>query len=102
VRKVKKNVFGDGMKRHPKLISWDYIEITWKDCTFDQSGWNDMEQIDFEHHTEYSKGFISVGLFVKEDADNVYISHTTNTVKDAILGFLSIPKGAIMSIRKLK
>lgn len=61
-----------------------------------------MEEIDFEHHTEYSKGFVTVGLFVREDKDNIYISHTTNTVKDAILGFLSIPKGAIRVIRKLK
>jgi hypothetical protein len=90
------------MKKIPKLIPWDYVEIEWKDSTFDQAGWSDLEDIDFELHTEFSKGYISVGLFVREDNDNIYISHTTNTIKDAILGFLSIPKGAITKIRKLK
>lgn len=88
--------------KKPKLTSWDYVEIEWSDCTFRQDGWEDLDVLDFEEQSAYSKGFITVGLFVKQDRDNVYVSHTTNTVKSAILGFLSIPKGAIMSIRKLK
>ncbi len=89
------------MKR-PKLTTWDYVEIEWSDCTFRQDGWEDLERLDFEEQSAYSKGFISVGLFVRQDKDNIYISHTTNTVQDSVLGFLSIPKGAIQKIRKLK
>jgi len=88
--------------KKPKLVTWDYIEIEWKDCTFSQQGWEDLDEVDFDEHRRFSKGFITVGLFVKEDNDNIYISHTTNTVKDSVLGFLSIPKGAITKIRKLK
>lgn len=90
------------MKRIPKLTTWDYIEIEWKDCTFSQKGWEDLDDIDFEEHKSFSVGFISVGLFVKQDDSNIYISHTTNTVKDSALGFLSIPKGAITKIKKLR
>jgi len=88
--------------KRPKLTTWDYVEIEWSDCTFRQDGWEDLERLDFEEQSAYSKGFISVGLFVRQDKDNIYISHTTNTVQDSVLGFLSIPKGAIQKIRKLK
>jgi hypothetical protein len=88
--------------KKPKLVTWDYVEIEWSDCTFRQEGWEDLEDLDFDEQSRYSKGFITVGLFVKEDNDNIYISHTTNTVKDSVLGFLSIPKGAITKVRKLR
>jgi hypothetical protein len=60
--------------KKPKLNIWDYIEIEWSDCTFRQEGWEMLDQLDFEEQSSYSKGFISVGLFVREDADNIYIS----------------------------
>jgi hypothetical protein len=85
----------------PKLQAWDYVEIEWSDCTFRQEGWEDLDVLDFEEQSAYSKGFITVGLFVKQDRYNLYVSHTTNTVKSAILGFLSIPKGAITKVTKI-
>jgi hypothetical protein len=88
-------------RKYPKLTSWDYIEIEWSDCTFRQDGWEIVDSLDFEEQLAYSKGFITVGLFIRQDKDNIYISHTTNTCQDSVLGFLSIPKGSITKIRKL-
>lgn len=85
-----------------KLTTWDYIEVEWMDCTFRQDGWEDLSQLDFQEQSTYSKGFITVGLFVRQDKDNFYITHTTNVAQNAILGFLSIPKGAVIKITKLR
>lgn len=90
------------MKRLPKLTAWDYLEVEWKDCTFRQEGWEFLDDVDFDEQKRYSEGFITVGLFIRQDRNNIYLSHTTNVCQDSVLGFVSIPKGAITHIKKLK
>jgi hypothetical protein len=84
-----------------KLKKWDYILVEWNDSARSFVGWSALDEFDFETHKERGMGCISVGVFLKYDEDNLYITQTYHRLQDEILGVLSIPKKAILKISRL-
>lgn len=81
---------------------WDAIEIEWVDALHTLfEGWTEQKDIDFDDLRKESKSFISRGTFLRQDDLNVYICQTHSYTDKQVLGGMAIPKGTVLSIKKL-
>lgn len=76
----------------------DVLIVRWLDAKLDAE-WLSPEEI---AKRPEDVDCISVGFFIREDEEFVYISPSIGTTKKSTRDRYSIPKGVIKSIQKLK
>jgi hypothetical protein len=84
------------------IHKWDAVEIEWVDALHSVTdGWTDQNEIDFKELRAQSKSIITRGSFLRQDDLNVYVCLTYSKMGKQVLMGMAIPKGTILSMKKL-
>ncbi len=84
------------------IHKWDAVEIEWVDALHSIiDGWTDQKDVDFKELRKESKAIITRGTFLKQDDLNIYVCLTYSKIGKQVLMGMAIPKGTILSMKKL-
>jgi len=87
------------MIKFPKLQKWQMVEIHWDDSVH-TNGWKHEEDVDFD---DVFLQHLSIGYFVNSSKRAITICQNRSDQGDTnIDAIMSIPKGCIRKLRKLK
>jgi hypothetical protein len=84
-----------------KLKQFDLLKIDWVDSLSDESGWTSLENYDYD---DLYLNLIhqSVGYLIRESNKAITVAHSIRGNKTFMLGVITIPKGCIKRITKIK
>lgn len=90
------------MKKYKsKFKQFDLLEIDWADSLSDESGWESLENYDYDDL--YSNiAHKSAGYLIRESQEAITLAHSIRNNKTFMLGVITIPKGCIKKIIKIK
>ena len=83
-----------------KLKKFDLLLIEWQDACSKDLGWINLE--DYNPTEMKAEGLaITVGYLIEEDKESIHLVHTIGKAKDCGILYMMIPKGCILSIKKI-
>jgi len=84
-----------------KLKIGDPYNIKWQDAQTEE-GWSDLSEFKAIHKDGTDAFCISLGFLMAEGKNTIVLGQSTTPLKDDFCNYIEIPKGMIISIRKLK
>jgi hypothetical protein len=90
------------LKLLEKLKPFDKIELSWLDSVSDRTGWEVLEEYDFDNHRE-AMNYISSGYFLKVHGDALFMCQSVRLDEGCnhIGGIMSFPIQIITNIRRI-
>ena len=84
-----------------RFKQFDLLEIDWVDSLSDESGWTSLENYDYDD-LYLNLTHLSVGYLIKESKKAITLAHSIRENQTFMLGVITIPKGCINHITKIK
>lgn len=87
----KEAVMKDQTKNHPNATTLTVVVVTWNDA-FAQPGWDDYEEGPLE--------CVSTGFLIRDSKESIVLAQNFNQFQFG--EYMTIPKGMVKKIKKLK
>ena len=84
-----------------KLKQFDLVELEWNDALSDEDKWAELEDYDFAD-LDTNLLHRTTGYLIRENKIAFTVAQSLRDNKQFILGIMTVPKGCIVKMRKLK